>query len=264
MLRPRIIPCLLIHDNGLVKTKNFKNPSYIGDPINAVKIYNEKEVDELIVCDIDASVQNRPPNLKLIKNFAEEARMPLCYVGGVKTLNDVSSIIQLGIEKVGISSAAFSDLSFIKEAANLVGSQSIVVVLDIKKSLFGGYGIYINNGTKKINKTIQETIYELQNAGIGEIVINSVDRDGTKKGYDFELIEKIINDIKVPMTLVGGVGSFDDFKEAIERYGIIGISAGSLFVYQGRYDAVLINFLSNEEKNELSEITTKMYKSLNS
>lgn len=261
MLRPRIIPCLLIHDNGLVKTKNFQNPSYIGDPINAVKIFNEKGVDELIVCDIDASIQNKTPNLRLIKNFAEEARMPLCYVGGVKTLADVSSIIQLGIEKVGISSAAFSDLAFIKEAISLVGSQSIVAVLDIKKNLFGSYGIYINNGTKKIKKTIIETIDELQDAGVGEIVINSIDRDGTKTGYDFELIEKIIHHIKVPMTIIGGVGSFDDFKSAIERYGIIGISAGSLFVYQGRYDAVLINFLSNEEKNEIASISTKFYKS---
>ena len=151
MLRPRIIPCLLVHNNGLVKTKNFKKPSYIGDPINAVKIFNEKEVDELIVCDIDATVMGKAPNLKLIKSFAEESRMPLCYVGGVKTIDDVSSIIQLGIEKVGISSEIFSNMNFVNDAVQLVGSQSIVGVLDVKKNFLSGYSIYINNGTKKIN-----------------------------------------------------------------------------------------------------------------
>ena len=134
MLRPRIIPSLLIHDNGLVKTKNFKNPSYVGDPINAVKTFNEKEVDELIISDIDASVLKREPNFDLIKKFAEESRMPLCYSGGVKTLEHVSKIIQLGIEKVGISSKAIEDEEFIKQAAALVGSQSVVGILDIKIS----------------------------------------------------------------------------------------------------------------------------------
>ena len=259
MLRPRIIPSLLIHDNGLVKTKNFKNPSYVGDPINAVKTFNEKEVDELIISDIDASVLKREPNFDLIKKFAEESRMPLCYSGGVKTLEHVSKIIQLGIEKVGISSKAIEDEEFIKQAAALVGSQSVVGILDIKKGLFGGYSAYIENGKKKIKKDFIEIILMMQDAGVGEIVINSIDRDGTKEGFDFDLVDKLIPLIRVPLTILGGAGSYNDIKKVAKRYGIIGNSAGSLFIYQGRYDAVLINFLSREDIEDIENITKNVY-----
>lgn len=260
MLRPRIIPSLLIHNSGLVKTKNFKNPSYVGDPINAVKIFNEKEVDELIVSDIDASILNKEPNFELIKKFAEESRMPLCYSGGIKTVEHVSKIIQLGIEKVGISSKAIEDIEFIKDASALVGSQSIVGILDVKKGLFGDFTIFIKNGTKKIKKNITDIILEMQDAGVGEIIINSIDKDGTKEGYDFDLIDKFFPYIKVPLTVLGGAGSFEDIKKVVERYGIVGISAGSLFVYQGKYNAVLINFLSRENIEEIEKITKKSYK----
>ncbi len=180
MLRPRIIPSLLIHDNGLVKTKNFQNPSYVGDPINAVKTFNEKEVDELIVSDIDASILKKEPNFELIKKFAEESRMPLCYSGGIKTVEHVSKIIQLGIEKVGISSKAIEDIGFIEKAAALVGSQSIVGILDIKKGLFGGYSAYTKNGRKKIKNNVSDIILDMQNAGVGEIVINKNNKLGKK------------------------------------------------------------------------------------
>lgn len=259
MLRPRIIPSLLIHNNGLVKTKNFKAPSYVGDPINAVKIFNEKEVDELIVCDIDATVLNKEPNFKLIKSFAEESRMPLCYVGGVKSLDHVSSIIQLGIEKVGISSEALVNIDFVRKASRLVGSQSIIAVLDIKKNIFGGYSIYINNGSVKVNKTLKEAILGLQDAGAGEIVINSIDRDGTKNGYDLNLIQEIHKLSNVPITILGGAGSYKDMKIAVENFGILGLSAGSLFVYQGKYDAVLINFLSKEEIAEITNASNNFF-----
>ncbi len=259
MLRPRIIPSLLIHDNGLVKTKNFQNPSYVGDPINAVKTFNEKEVDELIVSDIDASILKKEPNFELIKKFAEESRMPLCYSGGIKTVEHVSKIIQLGIEKVGISSKAIEDVGFIEKAAALVGSQSIVGILDIKKGLFGGYSAYTKNGRKKIKNNVSDIILDMQNAGVGEIVINSIDRDGTKEGYDFDLVDKLREKIRVPLTILGGAGSYEDIKKVIERYGIIGVSAGSLFVYQGRYNAVLINFLSRENLEEIEQITRSLY-----
>ena len=259
MLRPRIIPSLLIHDNGLVKTKNFQNPSYVGDPINAVKTFNEKEVDELIVSDIDASILKKEPNFELIKKFAEESRMPLCYSGGIKTVEHVSKIIQLGIEKVGISSKAIEDVGFIEKAAALVGSQSIVGILDIKKGLFGGYSAYTENGRKKIKNNVSDIILDMQNAGVGEIVINSIDRDGTKEGYDFDLVDKLREKIRVPLTILGGAGSYEDIKKVIERYGIIGVSAGSLFVYQGRYNAVLINFLSRENLEEIEQITRSLY-----
>lgn len=252
MLRPRIIPCLLIHNNGLVKTINFKSPSYIGDPINAVKIFNEKEVDELIVSDIDASIQSIEPNFDLIRKFAEESRMPICYSGGVKTVEHVSKIIKLGIEKVGISSGIFSDINLIKNASDLVGSQSIVAILDIKKNFFGNFSIYINNGTKEIKRDISEVISELHESGVGEIVINSINKDGTKTGYDFDLIDKFINEINTPLTILGGAGSFQDLKSAAIRYGILGLSAGSKFVYQGKYNAVLINFITREEINEIA------------
>ena len=260
MLRPRIIPSLLIHDNGLVKTKYFKNPVYVGDPINAVKIFNEKEVDELIVSDIDATVLGNEPNFDLIKKFAEESRMPLCYSGGVKKIDHVSKIIQLGIEKVGISSGAINNLDFIKEASELVGSQSVVAILDVKKNFLGRYSIFINNGTIKIKNDIKDVIKSLQDSGIGEIVINSIDRDGTQEGYDLQLISQIMNYVKVPITILGGAGSFEHIKSLVKSFGIVGVAAGSLFVFQGRYNAVLINFLPKEDLKEIAEITNKTYK----
>ncbi len=251
MLAPRIIPCLLVHNKGLVKTVKFKDPVYVGDPINAVKIFNEKESDELMILDIDATVENREPDYKMIENLAVECRMPLCYGGGIKTVDQATKIFNLGIEKIALSSSAIENPNLISEIAKEVGSQSVVVVLDVKKKMFGGYDIYTHNGTKKTKLNLEQFIIDLQSFGVGEIVINSIDNDGSMKGYDLSLIEKIKPMIKVPMTVLGGAGSLEDIKSLISKYGIIGCAAGSLFVFKGKYRAVLISYPSSKEKESL-------------
>lgn len=251
MLRPRIIPCLLVHEKGLVKSVNFKNHKYVGDPINAVRIFNEKEVDELMVIDIDATVENREPDYKMIENLAAECRMPLCYGGGVKTVEQAQRIFSLGVEKIAVSSAIIEDPDFITRMAEKVGTQSVVAVLDVKKKLLGGYEVYTHNGKKKTGKNPVEFAKELEKLGIGEIVINSIDNDGVMKGYDMGIIEKVREAVSIPMTVLGGAGSLEDIKQLIKKFGIIGASAGSLFVFKGVYKAVLINYPTREEKDNL-------------
>lgn len=251
MLAPRIIPCLLVHNKGLVKTVKFKDAKYVGDPINAVKIFNEKESDELIVLDIDATVEGREPDYKMIENLAAECRMPLCYGGGIKTVEQATKIFNLGVEKIALSSAVIENLKLVSDISKEVGSQSVVVVIDVKKKMFGGYDIYTHNGTKKTNIDLEKFIIELQSLGIGEIVINSIDNDGVMKGYDLSLIEKIKPLINVPMTVLGGAGTLEDINKLIEKFGIIGCSAGSLFVFKGKYKAVLINYPNKTEKEKL-------------
>lgn len=250
-LYPRIIPCLLVHEKGLVKTTNFKDPKYVGDPINAVKIFNEKQVDELVVLDIDASVNGSEPNYKMIENLAFECRMPLCYGGGIKTPQQAQKIFELGVEKIAISSIAIENINIVKAIADQVGQQSVVIILDVKKKLLGGYEIYIHNGKKKTGLDALNYAEKLCNLGIGEIIINSIDRDGKMSGYDFDLYDKLKKIVPVPMTLLGGAGSLQDIGQAISRYGIVGVSAGSLFVFKGKYRAVLINYPTESEKAEL-------------
>ena len=254
MLRSRVIPCLLIHKKGLVKTVNFKNPKYVGDPINAVKIFNEKEVDELIVLDIDASVENREPNFEMIKNLATECRMPFCYGGGITTVEQAKKIIELGAEKIAISSSAIKNIRLIREIGEEVGVQSVVVVLDLKKRGFhfgGGYDIYIRNGKEKVNVQLKDFIYQINEIGVGELVINSIDDDGLMQGYNNDLISLIRDWTNFPITVLGGAGSLDDIKNIIKKYKIIGVAAGSLFVFKGKYRAVLINYPNKEEKARL-------------
>lgn len=252
MLRPRIIPCLLVKNGGLVKTVQFGNPKYVGDPINAVRIFNEKEVDELFVADIDATVQNREPNYTMIKNLAAECRMPLCYGGGVKTVEQIQRIVSLGVEKVAVSSAAIHDPKLLSDAAEMVGSQSVVAVMDVKKSLTNGnYEIRTHNGSKATGKSPAEFARQLQSLGAGEIVINSIDNDGVMKGYDVTLVRTIRESITLPLTVLGGAGSLKDIGELISTFGIIGAAAGSLFVFKGIYRAVLINYPSRSEKDSL-------------
>lgn len=251
MLRPRIIPCLLIHDKGLVKTVNFKNPKYVGDPINAVRIFNEKESDELMVIDIDASVNQKDPDYQIIEKLASECRMPLCYGGGIKNVEQAQRIFSLGVEKVSLSSAAIENPALVEKIAERVGTQSAVVVMDVKKKFFGGYEIFTHNGKKATGKNPIEMAKLFQKMGAGEIVINSIDQDGVMKGFDFEIIDKIRNEITVPLTVLGGAGSLEDIGKLIGKYGIIGASAGSLFVFKGVYKAVLINYPNPEVKDDL-------------
>lgn len=252
MLNPRIIPCLLVKNKGLVKTVKFKNPKYVGDPINAVKIFNEKEVDELIVLDIDATIENREPDYKMIANLAVECRMPLCYGGGIKTVEQAQKILGLGVEKVALSSAALDDPELVGRIAEIVGTQSVVAVLDVKKHLLGGaYDIRIHNGKKNTKKSPVELAGRLERLGVGEIVINSIDHDGTMKGYDLSIVRDIRNEVRIPITVLGGAGSLEDIGQLISTYGIIGAAAGSLFVFKGKYRAVLINYPNQSEKNAL-------------
>ena len=252
MLLPRIIPCLLVKNGGLVKTVQFDNPKYVGDPLNAVRIFNEKEVDELIVLDIDASAQQREPDYAMIRNLAAECRMPLCYGGGVKTADQVERIISLGVEKVAISSAAVQTPSLITEAASRLGSQSIVVVMDVKKSgLLRRYELFTHNGTKKTGIHPVELAKKLQNLGAGEVVLNSIDQDGVMKGYDLTLAREVREATSLPMTVLGGAGSLDDIEELIRTLKIVGAAAGSLFVFKGKYRAVLINYPNRSDKDKL-------------
>ena len=252
MLNPRIIPNLLIHNKGLVKTNNFKNPKYVGDPINAVKIFNEKSVDELIVTDIDATVNNIEPNYSMIEKLAMECRMPLCYGGGITNAKQAKKIFSLGVEKIAISSAAIKNPTIITQLAESVGSQSVVIVMDIRKKFLGNnYELVTHNGTKKTGISPVKFVEEIKELGVGEIVINSIDRDGTMEGYDYQLIDKIRNLTTLPMTILGGAGSLEDIGDLISRYKIIGSGAGSIFVFKGKYRAVLINYPNDKEKMDL-------------
>lgn len=251
MLRPRIIPCLLVKNGGLVKTVKFGSPKYVGDPINAVRIFNEKEVDELTVLDIDATAQGREPDYTLIRNLAAECRMPLCYGGGVKTIEQIEKIIGLGVEKVALSAAAVANPALVADAAQRVGRQSIVVVLDIRKASNGRYEIVTHNATRPTGLDPVEWSRKFAELGAGEIVINAIDQDGMMKGYDIELVQKVRDAVTLPLTVLGGAGSLKDIAELIRRFGTIGAAAGSLFVFKGVYRAVLINYPSRADKDAL-------------
>ncbi len=254
MLRPRIIPSLLVHDNGLVKTLNFKNPKYVGDPINAVRIFNDKGVDELAIFDIDSTVIGKEPNYSLIERLASQSMMPLCYGGGVKTVKHAQQIFSLGVEKIAISSAVIHNPNLITDIAERVGAQSVIVVLDVKKKMLGGYEVYTHNGKNATGINPFKFAEDVQKLGAGEIVINSIDRDGMMKGYDLDLIDKIREKITIPITVLGGAGSLSDIEKVVDKHGVIGVAAGSLFVFKGSYKAVLINYPTQSEKNKIFKI----------
>lgn len=252
MLRPRITPCLLVRNGGLVKTVQFKEGKYVGDPINAVKIFNEKESDELIVLDIDATSSGAEPNLKLIGHLAVECRMPLCYGGGIKTVEQAKRIIGLGVEKIAISSAAIANPKLITSIGEEIGTQSVVVVLDVKKCRSGcGYEVWTHNATKNTTKSLGELAAEAESHGAGEIVVNSIDNDGVMKGYDLMLASTVREATRLPITLLGGAGSLNDLGRLIHTCGVVGAAAGSLFVFKGAYRAVLLNYPTQVQRDEL-------------
>lgn len=252
MLRPRITPCLLVHDNGLVKTVGFKSPKYVGDPLNAVKIFNEKEADELIVLDIDAAVNNAEPNYKLIANLAMECRMPLCYGGGIRTPQQARKIISLGVEKIAISSAAIDNPEIIPAIADEIGSQSVVVVLDYKKRMLAREPeVWIHNGSKNTKRNVLDVAAQVESLGAGEIVLNSIEHDGQMKGYDLVMAQRLRQAVKLPITILGGAGSLEDFSKLITACGVVGAAAGSLFVFKGPYKAVLINYPNLEQRDAI-------------
>jgi cyclase len=251
MLRPRVIPCLLVRRGGLVKTRKFKDDKYVGDPINAVRIFNEKEADELIVLDIDASAERREPDYEMIAHLAEECRMPLCYGGGVTSVDQAKRIMSLGVEKVAISSGALARPALVSEIAEQVGRQSVVVVLDVKKTFLGGYRVFVNNGRSDTGRAPIDCARDFERLGAGEIVLNSIDLDGAMTGYDLALARDLRSAVHVPITLLGGAGSFADLTAAAQKLGIAGLAAGSLFVFKGPYRAVLISYLSHAQRASL-------------
>jgi cyclase len=252
MLRPRLIPCLLIHKGGLVKTIKFGDPKYVGDPLNAVRIFNEKAVDELMVIDIDATRTGAVPNERLIAELAAECRMPLCYGGGVKTADMIDRLVSLGVEKVALSSAAVENPNLITQAAGRVGSQSIVVVIDVKTTgILRRQEVFTHNGTKRTGLDPVSFARRVQELGAGEIVVNSVDRDGVMQGYDLLLASKVREKTSVPLTIMGGAGTMDDVRALVSQHPVVGAAAGSMFVFKGKFRAVLINYPDNHQRDQL-------------
>jgi cyclase len=251
MLKTRVIPVLQLKNNGLVKSVKFKNHKYVGDPINAVKIYNEKEVDELLIIDIDASREKRGPNYALITDISREAFMPFGYGGGITHTDEIKKLLQSGVEKVSINAAAVKDPELIVRAAEQFGSQSVVAAIDVKKDLFGSHRVYHHLESKTIKMTPWEYAALLEEKGAGEILLTSVDRDGTYAGYDTELIQKVSSAVRIPVIALGGASQLSDFSAAIKQGGASAVAAGSLFVFYGPHHAVLINYPAKKALKEL-------------
>ncbi|MDR7866274.1 MAG: AglZ/HisF2 family acetamidino modification protein [Sporomusaceae bacterium] len=244
--RPRVIPSLLLRKNGLVKTLKFKDQRYIGDPINAVKIFNEKGVDELVLLDITATTDKRGPNLPLLARIAAEAFMPMAYGGGITQFEEIREILRLGYEKVIMNTSAIENAELIREASECFGSQSIVISLDTKKNFFGNYHVMTHSGSNDTKLDPVQFAQEAEKLGAGEILLYSVDKDGTMSGYDLSLIKKVSEAVNLPVVACGGAGRVDDFAAALHA-GAAAVSAGSLFVFYGKHKAVLITFPTDEE-----------------
>lgn len=247
--RPRLIPCLSIQDRGLVKTIKFSNPRYLGDPINAVKIFNGKGVDELCLLDITASSENRGPDFDYLKDIASEAFMPLSYGGGITTISEIEKLFYIGYEKIILNTSFIQNPELVTEAAKFAGSQSIVVSIDVKNELFGKKSCYIKDGTTKVKKDPITLAKKAQELGAGEILLNSMTYDGTMKGYDIELVKSVAQAVSIPVIACGGAKDIYDFKKVLEEGGAHAAAAGSLYVYYGSQKAVLITV--PEEKSLL-------------
>jgi cyclase len=243
-LQPRIIPVLLLHKGGLCKTRQFKNPSYVGDPINAVRIFNEKKVDELIILDIDCSKENKEPNYILIEEIVSEAFMPVGYGGGISSLAIAQKVFQLGVEKVIVNSALQNNQQLLADIVAIYGAQAVVASIDYKKGIIGGTKVYFTNGAKKSGYTPVELAQIAEKAGAGEIILNAIDREGTYQGFDINLLQKIVESVKIPVVVSGGAGTNEDF-DAAKHAGASGMAAGSMFIYQRPHNAVLISYPSN-------------------
>lgn len=247
MRRIRVIPVLLLHNGGLVKSEKFKDYKYVGDPINAVKIFNEKEIDEIVVLDIDATREKRGPNFEQIKEIAGEAFIPLAYGGGITKVDEISKLFYLGVEKIILNSVVPVNPALITEAANLVGSQSVVVSMDVGKNLLGKYRVFTQNGKNNTGEDPVVYAQKMQELGAGEIFLNSIERDGTFKGYDLELIRKVSSQLDIPVIACGGASTVDDFTAAVADSNASAVAAGSMFVFQRPHKAVLITYPTQEE-----------------
>lgn len=240
-LRPRIIPVLSIQDGDLVKTIQFENPRYIGDPINTVKIFNDKGADELCILDITASKEKKIPNFRLLEEIANEAFMPLSYGGGLTTLDQVKKIIRMGYEKVIFNSSFFTNSKLISDTVDYLGSSGVVISLDVKKDLVGNYKFYLFDGTQRSNFSISDVINRLQELNVGEVILNSINHDGMMDGYDFGLLELFGQSINVPLILLGGAKDVNDFRNA-KMKGADSVAASSMFIFYGLKKAVLISY----------------------
>jgi cyclase len=241
VLLPRVIPCLLLKGGGLVKTVKFKDPTYLGDPRNIVKIFNEKEVDELILLDINATPENKPIQFQTIYEIVSEAFMPVAYGGGIRSVEDGRRILALGVEKIVLNTYAVESAEIVTEAAASFGSSSVVVSIDVKKNFFGKYEVFVNGGRKNIHLDPVQHAIHMQQKGAGEIMINSIDRDGTMQGYDLNLVQLVSAAVNIPVIACGGAGNVNHFAEAMGR-GATAVAAGSMFVFQGKHRAVLISY----------------------
>jgi imidazole glycerol-phosphate synthase subunit HisF len=244
MLRTRVIPSLLIDNGDLVKSKNFTNDIYIGDPMNAVRIFNEKSVDELAIFDISATPSKRELDMPLLVDIAKAARMPLCYGGGLYDAEQAADLVKAGFEKISVSSAAINNPNILDEMARRVGAQSVVLCLDVSKDQKSkdGYSIYTHRGTRKANLDLSSALNLASDASIGEVIINSIDRDGTMLGYDLDLAKKVMANTRCPVTFLGGAGNLSHIIDLIETTGTVGAAAGSMFVFKGINKAVLISY----------------------
>ncbi|MFN8435226.1 MAG: AglZ/HisF2 family acetamidino modification protein [Anaerolineales bacterium] len=250
MIKPRVIPALLLKGQGLVKTVKFKEPKYLGDPINIVRIFNDKEVDELVLLDITATPEKRGPQFDLLKNIASEAFIPLAYGGGIHSMDDVRKLLSIGIEKLIMNTSAVETPSLVREVAEHAGSQAAVVSMDVKKGLLGKYEVLTHCGQKKTGLDPVKHAIEMERMGVGEILINSIDRDGTMQGYDVDLVRKVADAVSVPVVACGGAGNLSHVSEVIKQGHASAAAAGSIFVFQGPLRGVLISYPTPKELKE--------------
>lgn len=247
MLRTRVIPLLLLRGTGLVKTTRFKDAKYVGDPINAIKIFNDKEVDELVLLDITASREGRGPAYAVIEEVASECFMPLAYGGGIRSVEEARRIFKLGVEKVVFNTTAWREPSVLTQASREFGAQAVVASMDVRRKLFGRYEVFVEGGTRGTGIDAVEYARRMEASGAGEILLNSIDRDGTMKGYELELVAKVTAAVGVPVIAAGGAGSVEDFSAAILQGGASAVAAGAMFVFHGPHRAVLITYPERRE-----------------
>lgn len=253
MLPVRVIPILLLRGRGLVKTVKFKDPVYVGDPLNTVRLFNDKEVDELICVDITASRDGGEPNFDMLADIASECFMPFGFGGGVRTLDHAKRILGTGAEKVVVNTQAIDNPALVEEIAGVFGSQAVIASIDARKTLFGGYEIATHGGSRKLKRAPEEVAHEMEQRGAGEILINSIDRDGTREGFDIALIRRVSAAVQVPVVACGGAGKLDDFRAAVRDGGADAVAAGSFFVFRGKHKAVLITYPAPDQLAALFE-----------
>lgn len=251
MLNIRVIPTLLLRNNGLVKGSRFKEHRYVGDPINAVKIFNEKEVDELVFLDIGATASGKGPNFELLRDIASEAFMPFGYGGGITSCHQIEKLFNLGVEKVILNTAAFQTPHLIQDASRLAGAQSIVVSIDAKKTLFGGYEVFVASGLQRTKADPVDYAKKAQDLGAGEIIVCSIDQEGTGRGYDQKLLKSVCNAVTIPVVASGGAGKLEDFSQAVFDCGASAVAAGDMFVFHGKHKAVLITYPKYSDLTDL-------------